>query len=215
MTKLVGLTCLSNKENKIQNSGVRMKNIIIAISILTLAGCSSKFTKPLEGFDNAQIRFVSIPSNNNFIHIPAYNTCISGNGIQQMTTLGSKANLIRSLSRNGVPLYDSNISDSHQNEVYIPAGGEFAFQFNGVGITGFSPGVTNTKDGFLYSWCRKIVRFNPEAGGFYEAQYHIIENDEGKETCGVKLFEISQKSNGEYEKNEAKNYDVIHRYCGS
>lgn len=191
-----------------------MKIISIAIAILLLAGCSSKYTKPFDGVENAQLRFVSVPSNNNFIHTPLYKTCIAGNGVQQVATLGSKANLIRSLSRNGIPLYNSDISDSHQNEVYVPAGKEFAFQFNGVGITGFSPGVSNARDGLLYSWCRKIVKFTPSVGGLYEALYDIIEI-EGRETCDVKLFEIAENTNGEYEKTESQNYEVIHHYCGS
>tara|TARA_R110001599_G_scaffold216434_1_gene414659 strand:+ start:652 stop:1284 length:633 start_codon:yes stop_codon:yes gene_type:complete len=188
---------------------VIMKYFILALSVIVFTGCSGKFTKPHEGMDNAKMRFVSIPSNNNFIHEANSKKCISSNGGQQIAVLGSKANLIRSLSRNGVPLYDSNISDSHQNEVYIPANDEFSFQFNGVGIAGILPGAV------FYSWCRKIVTFTPKANGLYEALYDVIETPEGKETCDVKLFEISKNAGGEYVKSEAEDYNVVHNYCGS
>ncbi|GAA5525146.1 hypothetical protein Maes01_01711 [Microbulbifer aestuariivivens] len=192
-----------------------MKYIVFVMSLLFLSGCSSQFTKPHEGVDNAQIRLASIPSNNNFIHEVEYDKCIYGNGSDQIATLGSKANLIRSLSRNGIPLYDSGISDSHQNEVYIPAGNQFAFQFNGVGIAGYFPGVIDTNYGALYSWCRRIVSFTPAPGGLYEAIYDIIEAPNGRKACDVKLFEISKNAAGAYEKVEAQNYNVVSKYCGS
>jgi hypothetical protein len=190
-----------------------MKSIVVVLFLLALVGCSGKYTKPHGGSDNAQLRLSSVPSNNNFIHKAINKSCIIGNGSEQIATLGSKANLIRSLSRNGIPLYNSDISDSHQNEVYVPSGKEFAVQFNGVGITGFSPGVSNSRDGLLYSWCRKILKFTPESNAYYEALYEIVETPEGKETCDVRLFNIAKNSNGKYEKAESKNYEVVHNYC--
>ena len=67
----------------------------------------------------------------------------------------------------------------------------------------------------FYSWCRKIVTFTPKANGLYEALYDVIETPEGKETCDVKLFEISKNAGGEYVKSEAEDYNVVHNYCGS
>ncbi|MCL1127863.1 hypothetical protein [Shewanella surugensis] len=85
--------------------------------------------------------------------------------------------------------------DSHQNEVYIPAGTPFRFQFNGVGITGIDSGKTSYQEGILYSWCRKMVSFTPEKNKHYEAVYDYVSTDEGQETCGVTLFELTADEN--------------------
>lgn len=184
---------------------------------MTLTGCvSSKFLEPLPDSVNAKLRLVSVPSNNNFISEGSPKECIStdfhGEGLAHIATLGSKANLVRSLSRIGMPAYNEDISDSHQNEVYIPANNKFLFQFNGVGISGFAPGKTDS-GGALYSWCRKIVSFTPTANSNYEALYDYVELANGKETCGAKLFEIVEDTPNQYSKIEVKDYQVIENYC--
>ncbi|MFC3153342.1 hypothetical protein ACFOEK_20040 [Litoribrevibacter euphylliae] len=192
-----------------------MKYLVVSLALLILSGCSNIYTKPHEGVENAKLRLASIPSNNNFVHEPKAKSCIYGNGDAQITILGSKANLFRSLDRNGVPLYNSEISDSHQNEVYVPAGTEFSFQFNSVGFAGFSPGVYDPKYGAMYAWCRKIVTFTPEPNGNYEALFDFVELPSGKETCDVTLFEITKNNQGDYVKSESQDYNVVDRYCGS
>lgn len=130
--------------------------------------------------DNAQLRLVSTPSNNNFVTTPKNNQCIDEQHAASLTTLGLKANLVRRLSRINMPLYNKDIGDSHQNEVYIPAGKAFTFQFNGVGITGIDPGKTSTQESILYSWCRKMVSFTPEKNKNYEAVYDYVTTDDGQ-----------------------------------
>jgi len=72
----------------------------------------------------------------------------------------------------------------------------------------------------LYSWCRKIVSFTPTANSNYEALYDYVELlydyvelPSGKETCGVKLFEIIEQSPETYAKIEVEDYQVIESYC--
>jgi hypothetical protein len=125
----------------------------------------------------------------------------------EIAALGSKANVIRKLNRTGIPLYDSSIIESQQNEVYIPAEKEFNFQFDGVGIAGILPGA------ILYSHCRKLVSFVPKTDGLYEAKYGIVETPDGKETCDVTLFEITKDAGENYVRNEMKSYKVINDYC--
>ncbi|PKF56182.1 hypothetical protein CW748_11045 [Alteromonadales bacterium alter-6D02] len=194
-----------------------MKKCLLSLAVIALTGCaSSQYLEPLPNSVNAKLRLVSVPSNNNFISEGSAKECIStdfhGEGLAHIATLGSKANLVRSLSRIGMPAYNENISDSHQNEVYIPANNKFLFQFNGVGISGFAPGQTDS-GGALYSWCRKIVSFTPVANTNYEALYDYIELPNGKETCGVKLFEIVGNGSDNYTKVEVKDYQVIENYC--
>lgn len=191
-----------------------MKKAILCLAIVVaITGCSSKYTKPDPTIETAKLRLVSVPSNNNFVSETAGKKCIAASDyLPNIATLGVKANLVRSLSRIDMPAYNDKISDSHQNEVYIPANEEFIFQFNGVGISGFAPGQTDS-GGALYSWCRKIVSFTPVANANYEALYDYVELASGKETCGVKLFEIVEDSPETYTKIEAKNYQVIENYC--
>ncbi len=192
-----------------------MKNLLIVVAAIGLTGCAvSKFEKPMTDGPSAKLRLASVPSNNNFVHVPDAKGCISTTALPEshIATLGVKANLVRSLSRLNMPAYDDELGDSHQNEVYIPAGKEFSFQFNGVGIAGFSPGQTDS-GGALYSWCRKIVAFTPLAEADYEALYDYVELPNGKETCGVKLFQIIKSDSGEYEKVEVDSYKVIENYC--
>ena len=125
-----------------------MKYLLPLIALVILSGCASQYTQPHVGVKNAKLRLVSVPSNNNFISLAPNKQCISKRSTVHIATLGSKANLVRSLSRINMPMYNSDIPDSHQNEVYIPATGDtFAFQFEGVGITGFTPGQVDTKAG--------------------------------------------------------------------
>jgi len=189
------------------------KAILCLAIVASITGCSSKYTKPDPTIETAKLRLVSVPSNNNFVSETAGKKCIAASDyLPNIATLGVKANLVRSLSRIDMPAYNDNISDSHQNEVYIPANKEFLFQFNGVGISGFAPGQTDS-GGALYSWCRKIVSFTPAANTNYEALYDYVELPNGKETCGVKLFEIVEKSPDTYAKIEAKDYQIIENYC--
>ncbi|RZM85377.1 hypothetical protein C3B51_00110 [Pseudoalteromonas rubra] len=111
-----------------------------------------------------------------------------------------------------MPAYDEELGDSHQNEVYIPAGKPFSFQFNGVGISGFSPGQTDS-GGALYSWCRKMITFEAKENANYEALYDYVELENGAQTCGVKLFEIVQTATNEYKKVEVDNYQIVENYC--
>ena len=188
--------------------------MLLVLAIASLTGCASnKYLQPMLDGNSAKLRLVSIPSNNNFVSETSPKKCISDDPSPHIATLGVKANLVRSLSRLNMPAYNEEISDSHQNEVYIPAGKEFSFQFNGVGITGFAPGKSNTKDGFLYSWCSKIISFTPTSNSNYEALYDYVELPNGKETCGVKLFEIVKSTNQVYKKVEVDNYQVIEDYC--
>ncbi|HTF97024.1 MAG TPA: hypothetical protein VL995_12880 [Cellvibrio sp.] len=191
-----------------------MKIKIALISALLMSGCASNpYLNPSAGKDTAKLRLSSVPSNNNFISTADPKGCVSDKPLPGIATLGSKANLVRSLSRLDMPLYNKDIPDSHQNEVYIPAGSEFSFQFNGVGITGFTPGAVEADKGVLYSWCRKIVSFTPQKDGNYEALYDYVDAPNGKKTCGVKLFEIKKAADGSYSKEEAKSYKVEHNYC--
>ena len=194
-----------------------MKKALLSLAIVTLSGCASnQYLQEIPNIENAKLRLVSVPSNNNFVSEGSAKECIStdfnGEGLSHIATLGFKANLVRSLNRINMPAYNESISDSHQNEVYIPANKKFLFQFNGVGISGFAPGQTDS-GGALYSWCRKIVSFTPKTNANYEALYDYVEMPNGKETCGVKLFEIVEKSSETYEKIEVEDYQVIESYC--
>ncbi|WP_445396893.1 hypothetical protein [Zobellella sp. An-6] len=191
-----------------------MKKEIALASTLFMVGCASNpYLAPIEGKDSAKLRLTSVPSNNNFVRTADPRGCVSDKVLSPIATLGSKANLVRSLSRIDIPLYNKEIPDSHQNEVYIPAGSEFSFQFNGVGISGFTPGTVEADKGFMYSWCRKVVSFTPEKNANYEALYDYVEAPNGKKTCDVKLFEIVKGADSNYSKVELKNYKVEHNYC--
>jgi hypothetical protein len=193
------------------------KLVLVSLSsIIFLSSCSNRFEQPHPNVDNARLRLVSIPSNNNFISSTISDDCVADTSDipDRIATLGAKANLVRSLSRIGMPDYNSEISDSHQSEIYIPVNGQnFSFQFNGVGITGFAPGKSNSSDGILYSWCQKVVSFTPIANANYEALYDYVEFENGKKTCGVKLFEIVENTPDSYSKIEVENYQVIENYC--
>jgi hypothetical protein len=194
-----------------------VKKGVLSLVVIGLSGCASNpYLQPLPNSINAKLRLVSVPSNNNFVSTGSPKECIStdphGDRLEHIATLGFKANLVRSLSRLDMPAYDDAISDSHQNEVFIPANKKFSFQFNGVGISGFAPGETDL-GGALYSWCRKIVSFTPVANANYEAVYDDVTLPNGKETCGVKLFEIVKESTGSYLKVEVSDYRVIENYC--
>ena len=191
-----------------------MKKIMIILSAIAISGCATNpYLKPADGKPTAKLRLTSIPSNNNFVSEADPKGCVSDKFLPPIATLGSKANLVRGLSRLDMPLYNASIPDSHQNEVYVPAGSSFSFQFNGVGITGITPGAVEADKGVLYSWCRKIVSFTPKADANYEALYDYVTAPNGKQTCGVTLFEIVKDANGNYKKEEAKNYKVEHNYC--
>jgi hypothetical protein len=194
-----------------------MKKTLVCLAIVTLTGCASnQYLQQIPNTENAKLRLVSIPSNNNFVSEGSAKECVStdfnGDGLSHIATLGFKANLVRSLNRINMPAYNDKISDSHQNEVYIPANKKFLFQFNGVGISGFAPGQTDS-GGALYSWCRKTISFTPIANSNYEALYDYVELSNGKETCGVKLFEIVESSPETYAKVEVQDYQVIENYC--
>ena len=191
-----------------------MRKELSLVAVLLMTGCvSSPYLKPIEGKDNAKLRLVSVPSNNNFVTAADPKGCVSDKPLPGIATLGAKANMVRSLSRIDMPLYNNKIADSHQNEVYIPAGSEFSFQFSGIGITGFTPGTIETDKGLLYSWCRKVVTFTPQKNANYEALYDYIDAPNGKKTCGVKLFELVQNADGSYVRQESKSYKVEHNYC--
>ncbi|NMR26097.1 hypothetical protein HH219_11215 [Pseudoalteromonas sp. NEC-BIFX-2020_015] len=192
-----------------------MKKTLLLSGIIALSGCAANpYLQPAANGPSAKLRLASVPSNNNFVGVPSQTDCIStkSEAGSHIATLGLKANLVRSLSRLDMPAYDTKLGDSHQNEVYIPAQVPFSFQFNGVGIAGFAPGKTDS-GGALYSWCRKIVSFEPKENGNYEALYDYIELPNGKETCGVKLFEIVADSSGDYKKVEMEDYQVVENYC--
>lgn len=192
-----------------------MKKVLLLSGIVALSGCASnQYLHPMKEGPSAKLRLASVPSNNNFINVPSRKDCISTefDAKSGIATLGVKANLIRSLSRLDMPAYDKTLGDSHQNEVYIPAEKPFTFQFNGVGISGFAPGQTDS-GGALYSWCRKIISFEPKINGNYEALYDYVKLASGKETCGVKLFEMVKTSRNEYTKVEVEKYQVIENYC--
>tara|TARA_Y100000310_G_C20459954_1_gene704862 strand:+ start:628 stop:795 length:168 start_codon:yes stop_codon:yes gene_type:complete len=53
----------------------------------------------------------------------------------------------------------------------------------------------------------------PKEDANYEALYDYVELPNGKETCGVKLFEIVLSNEGTYEKVESSNYKVVENYC--
>lgn len=182
--------------------------------VLLTAGCAKNpYLQPMEGKDSAKLRLSSVPSNNNFVTTADPKGCISEQFLPPIATLGSKANAVRSLNRIDMPLYNKAIPDSHQNEVYIPAGAPFAFQFNGVGLTGFTPGSVEADKGIIYSWCRKVVSFTPQKNANYEALYDYVDAPNGKKTCGVKLYEITKSKDGNFAKQEVSNYTVEHNYC--
>ncbi len=81
-----------------------------------------------------------------------------------------------------------------------------------MGIAGFSP-ASNPADSIMYSWCRKLVSFTPEADSNYEALYDYVELPNGKEACGVTLFEIVENNQGDYSKVEVSDYKVVGNYC--
>jgi hypothetical protein len=194
--------------------GNKMKKEIVLISALFMVGCASNpYLAPIEGKDSAKLRLTSVPSNNNFVSTADPKGCVSDKFLPPIATLGAKANLVRSLSRIDMPLYSKEIPDSHQNEVYIPAGSAFSFQFNGVGIAGFTPGTVEADKGLIYSWCRKVVSFTPEKNANYEALYDYVDAPNGEKTCGVKLFEIVKGADGNHSKVELKSYKVEHNYC--
>ena len=192
-----------------------MKKVLLSAAVIMLSGCAQNiYLQPMVDGPSAKLRLASVPSNNNFVGRPSNNSCIStvSEHGSHIATLGVKANLVRSLSRLDMPAYDKELGDSHQNEVYIPAGKPFSFQFNGVGISGFSPGKVDS-GGALYSWCRKLVTFEAQENGNYEALYDYVELPNGKETCGVKVFEIIETENNTYKKVEMSDYQVIENYC--
>ncbi|WOH36424.1 hypothetical protein RI844_13710 [Thalassotalea fonticola] len=194
-----------------------MKKSLLSLAIITLTGCANnQYLQQIPNTANAKLRLVTIPSNNNFVDEGSPRECIPtgsrDEGLSQIATLGFKVNLLRSLNRIDMPAYNNDITDSHQNEIYIPAENKFFFQFNGVGISGFAPGQTDS-GGALYSWCRKAVAFTPMANSNYEAIYDYVELPNGKETCGVKLFEIVENSPETYSKVEVNDYQVIENYC--
>ncbi|WP_138549936.1 hypothetical protein [Pseudoalteromonas rubra] len=192
-----------------------MRKLILLTGVVALSGCAvNPYLQPMVDGPSAKLRLASVPSNNNFVTAPAQSNCVATGGASgaHIATLGVKANLVRSLSRLNMPAYDNELGDSHQNEVYIPAGKPFSFQFNGVGISGFSPGQTDS-GGALYSWCRKLITFEAKENANYEALYDYVELENGAETCGVKLFEIVQTATNEYKKVEVDNYQVVENYC--
>lgn len=191
-----------------------MKKSLTILSAVLISGCASNpYLQPAADKQTAKLRLTSVPSNNNFISEADPKGCVSDKFLPTIATLGSKANLVRSLSRLDIPLYNASIPDSHQNEIYVPAGSTFSFQFNGVGINGITPGTVEVDKGVLYSWCRKIVSFTPQANANYEALYDYVDAGNGQKTCGVKLFEIIKDNSGNYKKDEVKNYKVEHNYC--
>ncbi|NOH61162.1 hypothetical protein [Vibrio sp. RE88] len=192
-----------------------MKKAVLLLGVLLLSGCASnKFLQPMTEGPSAKLRLASVPSNNNFVGVPLNSECVSTTYLQDghMAILGTKANLIRSLSRLDMPGYDEELGDSHQNEVYIPANHKFSFQFSSVGISGISPGVTDS-GGALYAWCRRIISFEPIENHNYEALFNFVELPNGDETCSVKLFEIVKDAQKEYKKVEVENYSVVQIYC--
>ena len=58
-----------------------------------------------------------------------------------------------------------------------------------------------------------VLTFEAQENGNYEALYDYVELPNGKETCGVKLFEIIETENNTYKKVEMSNYKVIENYC--
>ena len=91
-----------------------MKKILICIAAILTTSCSSQYTEFNPQIDSAKLRLVSIPSNN----VPvteANNQCISKDYLPKIASLGFKANMVRSLSRIGMPAYNTDISDSQQN----------------------------------------------------------------------------------------------------
>jgi hypothetical protein len=201
------VTVLSFKLYSDLQGVIKLKFLILVFSMAIITGCAGKFTKPIEGEDNAKLRFLSVPSDNNLIHIPTSKRCITGDGEEQIAVLGSRANSVRKLSRNGIPLYDTSISDSHQNEVYVRAGREFSFQFNGYNF--------NYRDSnrVRHDVCKKIITFKPEKNKFYEARYDTSWDENRVKTCSAVLYEISKNSNGIYQRNEVSNYKIISNYC--
>lgn len=185
----------------------------VLIALLATGCASNPYLQPGAGKDMAKLRLSSVPSNNNFVTTADPKGCVSDKYLAPIATLGAKANLVRSLSRIDMPLYNTAIPDSHQNEVYVPAGAPFAFQFNGIGIAGFTPGTVEADKGLIYSWCRKVVSFTPQKNANYEALYDYVDAPNGKKTCGVKLFEIIKGSEGSYTKKEVTDYKVEHSYC--
>ncbi|KID57622.1 hypothetical protein JF50_10645 [Pseudoalteromonas luteoviolacea] len=201
--------------SKLANGVLFVKKISLMAAVTLLSGCAvNPYLQPMVDGPSAKLRLASVPSNNNFVAVPLSESCISTEFKHggHIATLGVKANLVRSLSRLDMPAYDEKLGDSHQNEVYIPAQKPFSFQFNGVGISGFTPGQTDS-GGALYSWCRKIITFTPVENANYEALYDYIELPNGKETCGVKLFEIVADEQSKYKKVEVDNYQVVENYC--
>ena len=197
-----------------------MKRTLLFLSIIGISGCASnKYLQPMPNTPSAQLRLVTVPSNNNSVSGGTNYECTDegevkeGAQIDYIAKLGFKVNLLRSLSRIGMPAYNEDIADSHQNEVYIPANQKFHLQFQGVGISGFTPGVSNVNDGLLYSWCTKLISFFPKENANYEALYDYVELPNGDETCGVKLFEIVEKEQYIYSKVEVENYQVSENYC--
>lgn len=191
-----------------------MKKFCVTLSAVLLGGCASSgvSVKPEAMANSAKLRVSSIPDNNNFVTQADPRGCVSPRRLNELAVLGKRANMIRELSRLDMPLYDRRIPDAQQNEIYIPAGAEFSFQFNGVGIAGFSPGTTDGESGAIYSWCRKVVSFRPEVSANYEALYDYV-GSAGQKTCGVTLFELIVDSSGQHRKQELSNYRVEHGYC--
>lgn len=200
-----------SRNNHLDN---KMRNFLL-LMVLIISGCTGKsiYRQPHIDVDNAQLRLVSIPRNNNVVRVANPAHCVTTREETEIATLGANANLVRSLSRIGMPMYNAEINERHQNEVYIPAGKEFAFEFNGVGISGFSPGQTSSAYGTLYAWCRIVIVFRPENNAYYEAVYNYVETPEGKETCDATLYEIKANIEGEFSKTEVSNYRKNFNYC--
>ena len=164
---------------------------------------------------SAQLRLVTVPSDNNHVSGGTHYECAGegnvkeGAQIDHIAKLGFKINLVRSLSRIGMPAYNEDIADSHQNEVYIPANQKFYLRFLGIGIAG----VLEANDGLGNSACTKLITFFPKENTNYEALYDYVELPSGDKTCGVKLFEIIEKEQDIYSKVEVDNYQVTDNYC--
>ncbi|MCL1127864.1 hypothetical protein [Shewanella surugensis] len=83
-----------------------MRAIVLIFVVLITSGCANRYSQPRPNMDNAQLRLVSIPSNNNFVTTPNNNNCIVEQHASSLATLGLKANLVHQLSRINMPLYN-------------------------------------------------------------------------------------------------------------
>jgi hypothetical protein len=180
-----------------------------AIASIILSGCSlnNPYIAPEVG-DKANLRVITIPSNNTDVISSPQHQCSSRYG-KVIAVLGPAANAVRDLGAGrkvGMPLVDKEHSSKQKTEVVIPANEQFSIEMWGVGISSILPTSVS------YSWCGQHMTFTPIKGGNYEAVYNIAKSKTGK-YCEIKLYEITPETQGEYKKTPLENESKAPNMC--